>query len=1052
MTNDPPPSTDVDRDEELPTPPTPPTPPTRSRHRVLRAAAWTVGVAVLLVGLVALALYGALTTERGTRLAWRAAVGVSGGRLSGTLVGGTFAAGVRFAELRWRTGEAGLGAAGVPGAAGGSVAAGKSSAVDGSAAVGASTAADGSFGVGALTAASGSAPAPGSTASDGAAPAAAPSTAGTVDIRIDHLAGRWALTRLPWRFTIYELRAGTIDARLAPPHRTAPLTLPGSLRLPLGLDIRSLSVDTLRIWSGASATEYDRLRLHGRSDGRHHRLSLDGGETPYGALTAQFSIDGVRPFAVAGDAAYAGTLAEEPVQLRAHLSGSLELLLADIKASGIKLAGRAHAEATPFAAVPLKRATLSFAHVNPQAFSARAPSADLLLEAQLVPIPVPNGAPLVVAGPVSIVNGNPGSLEARLLPLVDAHADVRLDVRAADIQNLRVRLVHDATLSGSGTLARGRGRIELQAAGLDLRSVSPYFGSYIRPTALDGPIGISLDGATQTLDFDLTDKRAELGARARVTLERTQIGLSGVRVIAGPGRFELDGTLARDRYKTYDLRAAFTDFDPRRLMASAQTTTQTTTQTSAPGIPSQPQARVTGTLTAAGALSPALATKLRFKLADSVYGGFPLTGSGTVELSGARLLPSDATLSIAGNDIELHGSFGARGDRLRFHVAAPRLDQLGFGLAGTIVADGDLTGSLAHPNATLSYNAANVQLGGNRIGSAKGAALARDGANGALEFAIDAQDIRTGVADFSTFAAHVSGTRAKHVFDAAGKGTVRGRPVALTIAASGGLTDTPAGPRWKGVVTRLANVGMPALELQNPLALEAARDSITLGPTRLALAGARFDLKTFSYDHGALRSAGSVGNVSLGRLLTIREELTGAPPGVRSDLIFAGDWDFALGRTTSGYARIDRVSGDLSADTGPGGLVPLGITKLGARVEASGGQRLGATLHAAASRIGTADASVAVPLTPEPARAGLLGVRSDAPLAGAVAVDLPALKTTGGLFGPSYLLDGRLSLKLTVAGTAAKPAVSGSITGDGLSATFFDQGVQLKNGIIRVAL
>jgi translocation and assembly module TamB len=988
------------------------------------------GVAALLVGLAALALYGAMTTERGTRLAWRAAVAVSGGRLSGTLVGGTLATGVRFADLRWRTGGAGLGAAVVPEAAGGSAAAGASSAAD----------------IPALAA--------GSTASSGAAPAAGSATASAVDIRIDRVAGRWALTRLPWRFTIDELRAGTIDARLAPSERRAPLTLPASLRLPLELDVRSLSVDTLRIWNGTSATEYDRLRLHGRSDGRRHMLSLDGVDTPYGAVTAQLSLDGVRPFAITGDAAYAGTLAEEPAQLRAHWSGTLEWLFADVEASGFKLAGRAHVEVAPFAAVPLKRATLSFAHVNPQAFSAGAPSADLSLEAQLAPIKVPSGEPsgepLVIAGPVSIVNAKPGSLGARLLPLVDARADVRLDAREAAIQNLRVRLVHDATLSGSGTIARGRGRIELQAAGLDLNSVTPY----IRPTALDGPIGISLDGATQSLDFDLTDKRAGLGARARVTLDRTQIGLRGVRVSAGAGRVELDGMLARGGRETYDLRAAFTDFDPSWLMASAQATARTTAtaQTAAPGMPSRPQARVTGTLSATGALAPAFATKLRFKLADSVYAGFPLTGFGTMELAGARLLPSDATLSIAGNDLELHGSFGARGDRLRFHVAAPRLDRLGFGLAGTLDADGDLTGSLAHPNATLSYNAANVVLGMNRIGSATGRALVRDGANGALEFATDAQDIHTSVADFSTFSAHVSGTRAKHVFDAAGKGTVRGRPVALTLAASGGLTDTPDGPRWQGVVMRLANVGMPALELQTPLALDAARESVTLGATRLALEGARFDLKALSYDHGTLRTAGSAANVSLGRLLAIREELTGVPSRVRSDLVFAGDWNFALGRTASGYARIDRVSGDLSADTGRGGFVPLGITALGARVEASGGQRLAATLHAAASRIGTADANAAVPLTPDPARGGLLGVASDAPLAGAVTADLPALKTTGGLFGPGYLLDGRLSLKLTVAGTAAKPAVSGSLTGDGLSATFFDQGVRLKDGIVRVAL
>jgi translocation and assembly module TamB len=1014
-----PPANDADREPE---------PPRRRRHRVLRAAAWIAGVVALVVALAALALYGALTTERGTRLAWRAAVAMSGGRLSGTLEGGTFATGVRLADVRWQSAGAGGGEAGGSATASGSIAASASVATDVSAA------------------AAGSALSGGTARSAGTGAATVRGT----DIRIDRLTGRWALTRSPWRFTIALLRAGTIDAQLAPSQDKAPPRLPTSLRLPLEFDIRSVAVDRLRLLNGASATEFDRLRLSGHSDGRRHTLSLEEVGTPYGTVTGELSLDGVSPFVLAGDAAYAGALADEPVRVAAHLSGTLEALAADIQASGFKLAGHAHVEAEPFGAVPVKRATLSFAHVNPQTFSPGAPSADLSLEAELAPVPGTKGEPLVVAGPVSVVNAKPGTLAARLLPLVDAHADVRLDAREARIESLRVKLVHDATLSGGATLSHGRGRIELRAAGLDLHGVTPY----VRPTALDGPLSIVLDGATQSLDFDLTDKRAQLGARARVTVDRTRIGLHGARVSAGAGRVELDGTLARDSRETYALRAVLTDFDPRLLMASGQKVpaSQKTARSTSPKTLSLPPARVTGTLTSTGALAPVFATKLRFKLGDSVYGGFPLTGSGTVELAGARLLPSDAKLSVAGNDVELNGSFGARGDRLRFHVAAPSLDRLGFGLAGTIVADGDLTGSLPHPDATVSYDAKSVAFGATRVGSATGRALMRDGANGALEFSTDARDVHTSVADFATFSAHLSGTRAKHVFDVAGQGTVRGRPVALALAASGGLTDTQDGPRWEGVVTRLANRGMPALELQAPLALTAARESVMLGATRLALEGGELALKSLAYDHGALRSAGSARNLALGRLLAIREELTGTPAPIKSDLVFAGDWDFALGRTASGFARIDRVSGDLSVETGRGGFAPFGISTLGARVEAVGGARLAATLHAAASRIGTADANASVPLAPDAARGGLLGVAADAPLTGAVTVDVPSLKTTGGLFGPGYLLDGALALKIALAGTAAQPAVSGSLTGDRLSATFVDQGVQLKDGVVRVAL
>ena len=55
------------------------------RSRLVRGVAWTLAGAVLLVVLAAGLVLAAITTERGTRLAWDAAVRVLGGRLAGTL-------------------------------------------------------------------------------------------------------------------------------------------------------------------------------------------------------------------------------------------------------------------------------------------------------------------------------------------------------------------------------------------------------------------------------------------------------------------------------------------------------------------------------------------------------------------------------------------------------------------------------------------------------------------------------------------------------------------------------------------------------------------------------------------------------------------------------------------------------------------------------------------------------------------------------------------------------------------------------------------------------
>jgi len=654
-----------------------------------------------------------------------------------------------------------------------------------------------------------------------------------------------------------------------------------------------------------------------------------------------------------------------------------------------------------------------------------------------------------VAGPVAIVNAKPGLLEEHRLPLVQANASVRLDAREQRVDRLTVRLVHGATLTGGGTFAGGRGRLEFNAHALDFATFTPY----VRPTSLSGPLAVTVDGPTQSFSLDLADPAARLRARAHVALERGRIALHEVRLDAGDGRLELKGALAHDASSSYDLSAVATNFDPRLVLATTLPAVRPTAAASAKPARAAgklPEARVTGRFSAVGTLAGPFTSKLRFELGDSVYDGYPLTGEGNVQLAGTRLLPSDATLSIAGNDVAVHGSFGGPGDRLRFHVDAPRLDRLGFGVAGTVLADGDLTGSLAHPDVTLRYDARAVAIGANRIGTATGSARIRDGATGALEFTTDARDVHAGPIDLTTLTAHVSGTRGKHAFDAQAKGAVRGRPVDMTLAGTGALTDTRAGPRWDGVLARLSNRGLPGFELQAPVAVSAGADRVTLGATRLSIEGATLDLKSLVYDHGAISSAGSATNLSAARFIAIRQMLTGQPSRLSSDLVLAADWNFSLGRTASGYARIERRSGDVTLSTGYG-TASFGITALSARVDLSSA-RVVATAHAAANRVGTLEANVSAGLSPDPARGGMLGLGEKAPLAGSLALDVPALKATGGLFGPSYVLDGHVALNLVLAGTAAKPTISGALVGDDLSATLVDQGIQLKDGIVRVAL
>lgn len=1012
-----------------------PKPPRRPR-RLWKALAWAIVVPVLIVGLVAGLLYGAVTTERGTAYAWRAAVKLLGGQLAGTLEGGTIATGVRLSHISWRGAD------------------------------------------------------------------------GTT-VAIDHAGGQWSLSGRPWRFVVSYLHIGDIDLRIVPSTEpSTPATLPTDLQLPLALDIRDLRVAKLTLHEGASTTVFSRFVFHGRSDGRHHEAAVEQLDTPYGAVSAEAKLDGVRPFPLSGDIGYSGKVNGEDVQVNGRVGGSLEALTADLDATGMKLAGRAHVEAAPFAAVPLTRATLAFDHVNPQAFAPGAPFADLALRADLQPMngavapfvvgaaassasaavvassasasavsvassaaaaranAKPAAAGFTVAGSVSIVNAKPGAIDANLLPLVDAHTDVILDAHTQRLSNLNVRLVKSATVTGGGAISGRNGRFDLKIAGLDLNAIE----ASVRPTQLAGPVTVRLADDVQSITLDLADPKAALRAQGKVTFDPARLSLSDVRVSSGAGHLDLSGEIKHDANSTYALKAAFSNFDPLSLTSQAPSRAQAKPAAAAPREKGAPQrtasapasprtqpprtpprrieARVNGTLNASGMLAPGFTTKAEFKLGESVYDDLPLTGQGVVQFAGSRILPSRANLSVAGNDVALQGSFGARGDRLRFTVDAPQLDRLGFGVAGQVTASGDLTGTFAHPDVALDYKADHVAFGENRVGHAEGHVEARDGANGALAFSADASDIAAAGVEIATLTARLAGTRAKHTLTASAKGKLQGQPIDVQLAANGKLSDTREGTRWDGTVTQLQNRGAPDLNLEAPLTVSAGAGKVTLGATRLAMEGATLDLKAFDLDHGRIRSAGSLTSVSLARILQLQQRITGTQSNLKTDLIFDGDWDFSLGQTATGYVQIKRRSGDITTEIGRG-LAALGIADLNARAAFSGGNRLDVTAHAQANRIGALDVDAHAALVP---RDGVLMIADESTLGGTIKASVPSLKTTGGLFGPSYVLDGHLALALTLGGTVARPNLSGSLTGDGLSATLVDQGIQLKDGVVRVML
>jgi translocation and assembly module TamB len=1012
--------------------------PKRKRRAWLLA---TLAVLLLLPLALLAGLLLAVHSERGSRALWQLATLAVPGHLSGTYAGGTLAHGMRLHDLDYRN--------------------------------------------------------------------------GALQFRLDRFDGRWQLSRAPWTLTVEYLRLGRMSLQLPPPAQPTPSILPQDLQLPLAFRLKALTLQQLDFQRGATQVELAALALHASSNGLQHQLVLESVQTAYGKASARLQLNGRAPFALRGGAELAGSYRDEAYRLDTHWTGTLSELALELSASGDRLNGQAQVALAPFSPQPLLRAQISAAHINPQLFSAAAPEADLTLHADLVQEPVPAEATpadtaaavaaspnatspanaadaLTVSGPVTLTNAIPGTLDQQRLPLVAASLRARLNAQSQQLTDIRIRLLHDAVLSGEGRLQRAdggsSGEFNLAAERLDLHALH----AKLKPTRLRGPLQIGLQPTLQRLSMDLADAQYRLQLTAQ--MDASQIRVRSAQLNAGAAQLQLSGTLARDAQRAYALSGKLRDFDPALWIDTGAGSTPAkeaprnkensnkalsnaaiSAKAKAPratiktGSSHAPSARINMDFEASGTFAPERQLRFKFGIHDSSYDQLPLTGDGTLDLAGQRLLPSVLQLQIAGNRLSLQGSFGRAGDRLQLKLDAPQLQRLGYGLEGLLQLDGDIAGSLQQPTLHATYRAEKLTFGAHHLDDLSGRAevaatpgarsatgsapLSRSAAQlaSALQLAIeiDAHGYRGPGMALQKVHAQLDGSERQHRFSAEAAGSLRGQPLALSVAAHGALSQDRNGRGWgwDGSIDTLQNQGRPRLALNAPLAVSVGADRLLLGATRLTLAEAVLDLTSFTWQQGEVRSEGKMSALAVANLLQLQHQLTGREVPFITDLVLDGSWNFALGQSASGFARITRRSGDITLESERGSsTLGLSALQLQADLRADGIQL---NLQAAASRIGTAALQAHASWSRQD---GLLRLGPDAALTGHATVRLPQLKTVATLAGPQLALDGSLAMDLDLAGTVAQPKWSGAIRGDRLSLTLFDLGIRLHDGVVRIGL
>jgi translocation and assembly module TamB len=961
--------------------------PRRPRRRVWKVLAWLVGILlVLLIALVATAV-AALRTEAGTRHLWNVATRLSAGMLAGQLDGGTVASGLRLHDVVFASGD--------------------------------------------------------------------------TRIAIDQIDAKWDLSWRPARLHVAWLKLGKIDARLpASAPSTEPAKMPQSLELPLAVDVDTLTVGELSLLQGPAATSSPLVlsdlsgALH--SDGQRHRVLVDKLVTPYGKLQANAQIGGKAPFPLSAEALLEGRWKEETYAVSATTNGSLEQLRAELEANGDRIRARGNADLTPFGKVPFTHLMIDGERINPRLFSPTAPQANLSVHAELRPVesvppppevarpkpgestasavaaasaasasaPVPTPAaptknPLAVAGEVTVRNLEPGPIDKERLPVHRVQARVELSELTQTLRDLRITLPGRAEIVGQGTLREGRGGFDLDVRHLDAAALHTGMVA----TNLSGPVILRLEPGRQSVALDVAGGEIKLFADARI--DEDAVTLTTLRAGLGSGTLTAEGKLGLKDQQPFDFKGKLANFDPARLAKVA------------PG-------RINAEFSTRGSLEKVLRVALDFALGESEYAGLPMTGNGKVRVEGERLLPSQASLLMAGNQVNLNGSFGARGDSLKVNIDAPQLDRLKFGVGGRAKVDAVVTGTLKKPEVVGDYSAQSLVVGPHKVASANGHVELRGGLDGTLSAQLAARDYQGPQATVRTLDANLSGTQANHTFDAKAAGTMHERPLQLALSGQGAWRGAQG---WTGTIRTLEERGTANVRLVSPTQLMVADRHIRLGQARLQFERATMNIEGFEFDHGRIRTQGNFNGVEAGNILKLMEAFSGESQPVRSDLVLDASWNLNLAETATGFAEVRRRSGDASVNAGRG-WTTLGLGETALRADFSGNRvtlRGGTT----SQRIGKVAVDASAGLVSEQ---GLLTVGPGSTLGGTITADIPRLKSLEALSGPQYALEGKLAAALRLAGTVGNPLLTGAIDGSGIAITLYDLGIRLTDGEVHVVL
>jgi translocation and assembly module TamB len=758
------------------------------------------------------------------------------------------------------------------------------------------------------------------------------------------------------------------------------------------------------------------ILLRGEGDQAMWKIDEASAATPYGKGKLAGTLQTRAPFALDAKLAADGVAAERPWRADIVAKGTLTAIDATLagEVSGQPATGRVRVE--PFATQPVRTLELAARDVD-LSRHASGPRTRLGVEVNLT------ADSKAFAGPVRIVNAEPGPWDREQLPFASANARVVITAERVDVHDLDVALAGGGTAAGRASLTRAGAEADLRVAAVNLAALH----GALQKTSVTGRISMAGDRAAQRFELALKDPRFEIEGRAGLAGERLDIDTVTVRT--GGGAVTAKGDVLISGKREFRLAGDARHFDPSAFVKTAK-------------------GDLNFTFTASGQASPAIAGEARLDIAPSTVSG--LATSGRVAIAGdrQRIASLDMDLAVGDGRASARGSFGRAGDAMEVAFNAPNLSiigkPLGVPLAGSLRGEGRLTGTFRSPAGRLAVNGANLALPSNvyvrelaaRLEAGVEPSSPIDGSMSAKGVAIGEDKPPTPLAQTATVT--LKGTRGEHRLELVAE---MRRDTTVRALLEGGLDPKARTVAWNGRIASLAMTGRGAFALTQPATLSAAADRVELGDAMLKGEWGEARFAVTRWTPRTLEAKGSSAGIQIQNFAR-SFRFTTVP---RSSLVVAVDWDVRAAERLDATASLKRVSGDLRVGEPP---LPLGLSELQAKVEIAGGRARGNVLLVG-ERVGRVAGEGTG--TVERGKEGW-DLAPAAPVSARLVAEHTNLEALAPWLGPDSKVGGRLNATVIVDGTGADPRVGGTASAVDLLLREPQTGFELERGTIALRM